>query len=69
MKSILYHLGKIAIGVSLANLRSQTPKKEDFIRQVLAAHPTVEKRKLKSLLERVWKEAFPKVEKSKKAAS
>lgn len=67
MKSAIYTVGNISFGFSLDSIRERYSNKEDFVRDISEAH-NIDKAKLKKVLDKVWKEAFPQKENNEKGA-
>lgn len=67
MKPTIYTVGNISFGFSLDSIRERYSNKDDFIRDVYDAHD-IDKAKLKKVLDKVWKEAFPQKENNEKGA-
>lgn len=68
MKQPVYTIGNHSIGFSLDSVRNNYSKKEDFVGDVIKANENIDKAKLKKVLDKVWKEAFPQEENNQKGA-
>lgn len=62
MKQPVYTIGSYTIGFSLDGIRKKYSKKEDFIKDITKSNENIDKAKLKKVLDKVWKEAFPQEE-------
>lgn len=68
MKQPVYTIDEYSIGFSIASIRRQYTKKDDFVKDITAANDKMDKAKLKKVLDKIWNEAFPQKENKEKGA-
>lgn len=53
-----YSIDNCTFSFCAESIRKRYSKKEDFIKDMIRSHPHVDAKRLKDLLEKVWKEVF-----------
>jgi len=64
MKQAIYTIGKFSIGFSTDRIKELYPEKGLFFQDMINSHPDIDEKELRKVLERVWKEANPRSEKT-----
>ncbi|MCL1933053.1 MAG: hypothetical protein FWF53_04470 [Candidatus Azobacteroides sp.] len=59
-----FNIGNTTVDFNVERIRKEYPGKEAFFSDMISAHGMIEEKDFKKVLERVWKEAFPKNEKT-----
>jgi len=59
-----FNIENTSIDFNVERIRKDYSSKEAFFSDMILTHNTIEEKEFKKVLERVWKEAFPKNEKS-----
>ena len=60
MKPAIYTIGKYSVGFSFDRIKRIYPEKELFFQDMINSYNFIDEKELKKILERVWKEVYPK---------